>query len=110
MARKTIDANLLNEFLPGKADAAEVKKTKTTEPVKHEELSFTPPAEVQVKAETSLPPLERKSGGKIKRFTLDLTEQMHNDFSIAAVTQGRDKAAILREFIEQFNKQHGPKR
>jgi predicted HicB family RNase H-like nuclease len=54
------------------------------------------------------------SGGKNKvqspeqettvRFTVDLPQSLHRKFSILAAKQGRDKAVIVREWLEEISR------
>jgi predicted DNA-binding protein len=38
------------------------------------------------------------------RFTVDLPQSLHRKFSILAAKQGRDKAVIVREWLEEISR------
>lgn len=108
-SRKSINQDLFKEFLPEKSIKTETK----TEAVHVESaMSFSPQEEPVAKVEpvkTVTEPVKTKLNVETKRFTVDIPVEDHKAFSIVAITQGKDKAEIVRDLISKYVKRYQDK-
>ncbi|HET9698400.1 MAG TPA: plasmid partition protein ParG [Terriglobales bacterium] len=49
------------------------------------------------------------AGAKTKRMNLNVPVDLHNQFKITTVVQGKDMTEVLIDFIQQYVDKHYPK-
>jgi hypothetical protein len=49
------------------------------------------------------------AGEAVKRMNLNVPVDLHNQFKISTVIQGKDMTTVLIDFIEQYVEKHYPK-
>ena len=49
------------------------------------------------------------AGEKTKRMNLNVPVDLHNQFKISTVIQGKDMTTVLIDFIQQYVDKHYPK-
>ena len=53
--------------------------------------------------------MAKVAGVKVTRMNLNVPADLHNQFKIATVIQGKDMTTVLIDFIQQYVGKHYPK-